>query len=255
MELKIPSGSALIDRLLDGGYERDALTTIYGPPGCGKTLLCMLATAHAVGMGRKVVYIDTEGNFSVARLQQLYPDAHRQVLDGIIFLKPIDFEEQAKAFGKLRTIADPKKVGLIVLDGAAMLYRLELGKNRDVFAVNREFGVQLSNLTEIARRYGIPVLITNQVYADINDEGKTKIVGGDILRYASKCMVEIRKLTGGNRIAELRKHRSLPEDIGVAFKITGTGLEEIELPGTQSEERKNEDRDFVPANRLEPQDR
>ena len=51
---RIPTGSALFDRLLDGGYERDALTTVYGPPGCGKTMLCMLAAAHAVGMKRKV---------------------------------------------------------------------------------------------------------------------------------------------------------------------------------------------------------
>lgn len=231
MDLKIPTGSALIDRLLDGGYERDALTTVYGPPGCGKTLMCLLAAAHIVGAGRKVVYIDTEGNFSVARLQQLYPSAWREILDNIIFLKPIDFEEQARAFEKLRTIANPKKVGLIVLDGAAMLYRLELGKNRDVFAVNREFGVQLSYLTEIARRHGIPVLVTNQVYADIDDEGNVKIVGGDILRYGSKCLVEIRKLTGGNRIAVLRKHRSLPEDRQVSFKIVESGLEEVELPG------------------------
>ena len=234
MDLRIPSGSALVDRLLDGGYERDALTTIYGPPGSGKTLLCLLAAAHAVGARRKVVYIDTEGNFSVARLRQLYPEAWKEVLDGIIFLKPIDFDEQAKAFGKLRTIADPKKVGLIVLDGAAMLYRLELGKNRDVFAVNREFGVQISYLTEIARRHGIPVLVTNQVYADLDDDGNVKIVGGDILRYASKCMMEIRKLTGGNRALILRKHRSLPDDVQLGFRITGSGIEEVSLPGVPS---------------------
>ena len=234
MDLKIPSGSALVDRLLDGGYERDALTTVYGPPGCGKTLLCILATAHVAGSKRKVVYIDTEGNFSLARLQQLYPDAWNEVLERIVFLKPLDFEEQAAAFGKLRTIADPKKVGLIVLDGAAMLYRLELGKNRDVFAVNREFGVQLSHLTEIARRHGIPVLVTNQVYADFDDEGQVKIVGGDLLRYASKSMIEIRKLAGGNRAAILRKHRSLPEDRQVSFKIVESGLEEVELPGAPS---------------------
>jgi DNA repair protein RadB len=82
------------------------------------------------------------------------------------------------------------------------------------------------------------------VYADFDDEGNVKIVGGDILRYASKCLIEIRKLAGGNRIAILRKHRSLPEDAHVAFRITRTGIEEAQVARAQGKE----ENPFTPAN-------
>src|SRR3989344_7434154 len=115
MDLKISAGHPLLDRLLDGGYEKDALTCLYGPPGSGKTTIMMLCIVSTVAEKKKVIYIDTEGNFSIERFHQLCPDP-KEALNHIIFLKPVDFEEQAKAFEKLKQIVDPKKIGLIILD-------------------------------------------------------------------------------------------------------------------------------------------
>jgi DNA repair protein RadB len=56
------------------------------------------------------------------------------------------------------------------------------------------------------------------------------VVGGDILRYSSKCLIELKKVGDGDRIAILRKHRSLPENKVVAFKIVEHGIEQMELP-------------------------
>ena len=66
------------------------------------------------------------------------------------------------------------KIGLIVVDTIAMLYRVEMGTSSKVYETNRELGRQLSFLTHIARIKGIPVLILNQVYADFENKDKVK---------------------------------------------------------------------------------
>jgi DNA repair protein RadB len=175
---------------------------------------------------KKVIYVDTEGGFSVERLKQIsgsIKQDYRKILDNIIFLKPTSFEEQKKSFEKLRDIVN-EKIGLIVVDTIAMLYRLELGKSEDVQEINRELGKQISYLTEIARKKDIPVLITNQVYTDFDDRDKVNIVGGDILKYGSKCLIELQITPNNNRRTILRKHRSLEPEKELIFKIVEGGI-------------------------------
>ena len=220
--MNIPTGSKILDRMLEGGYETDIITTIYGPAGSGKTNLCLLAGATMARKRKKVVYIDTEGSFSLERLKQIAPD-YKDVLDQMVLLKPSTFEEQQKVFEKLKDkITD--KVGLIIVDTIAMLYRLELGKSEDVYDINRELGRQIAYLSTITRKKNIPVLLANQVYADMENREKVNIVGGDILKYGSKCLIELQITPNGNRRAILRKNRSIESERDIIFKIVEGGM-------------------------------
>lgn len=218
--MKIPSGTSVIDSLLEGGYDTDAITTIYGQGGSGKTNLCMLCAISLAKQGKKVVYIDTDGSFSVARFQQLTKD-YEKILENIIFFKPTTFEEQKKCLESLKQLDN---VSLIIVDSIAMLYRIELGKSEDVYNVNCDLGLQLSYLAEITRKKNIPVILTNQVYSDFDNRDRIKMVGGDLLKYSSKCLIEIQKLHRGKRKAILKKHRSQPEDKEVLFEIVQDGI-------------------------------
>lgn len=223
---KIPTGSKILDIMLEGGYERDVITTIYGPAGSGKTVLCLLCSINVARNGKKVVYVDSEGGFSLERLKQIsfhLNQDYKKILENIIFLRPTSFAEQKNSFEKLKDIVNDK-IGLIVVDTIAMLYRLELGKNEEVYGVNRELSRQISYLTEIARNKKIPVLITNQVYTDFDEKDKVNIVGGDILKYGSKCLIELQITPNGNRRLILRKHRSLQEEKEIVFKIVEGGI-------------------------------
>lgn len=218
--MKISTGSFL-DEFLEGGYEKDVITTVYGPAGSGKTLLCMLAAVSVLKSGKKVIYIDTEGGFSIDRFRQV---GDIKLFDDILFLKPCDFEEQKKSFEKLKELVNDK-IGLVVVDTISMLYRLEMGKSNDVYSVNKELGRQIGYLSEIARRKNIPVLITNQVYADFNSfNNSVNLVGGDIIKYGSKCLIELRKARASNRLTVLKKHRSIKEEKEINFQIIDKGI-------------------------------
>ena len=223
-EEKISSGSAVLDKLLDGGYEKDILTTIYGPAGSGKTTCCLIA-ASCISDSKKVIYIDTEGGFSVTRLSQLRKEDYKKVLEKMLFLKPTNFDEQKTIFEKLPRIVN-SRIGLIVVDTISSLYRAGFNKD-EIHEINRELGKQLSSLTEISRINSIPVLVASQVYSSFDEREKVNMVGGDILKYRSKCLVEFQSFHGSKRKAILRKHRHLPER-EIFFEIRDSGFDEIE---------------------------
>ncbi|RMF05975.1 DNA repair and recombination protein RadB [Candidatus Woesearchaeota archaeon] len=222
---RIDSGAECINRLLKGGYEKGIITTIYGSGGSGKTNLCLLATAAVARSGKKVVYADTEGNFSMERFKQIAPD-YKKLLDKIIVIKITDFEQQKSVFDRIDQIISDD-TGLFVIDSVASLYRIERDDNPDeVTEINRDLGRQLYKISKTARTKEIPVLVTNQVWQSFEDNSM-RMVGGNLLRYSSKCIIELGRTGKGRRRAVLKKHRSLPEESEVEFMIVSEGIKTL----------------------------
>jgi len=232
---KISAGSFDLNKFLFGGYEKDIITTIFGPAGSGKTNLCIIVAVSQAKKQSKVIYIDTEGGFSVERFRQVAGGDYKQALENVLLLKPVNFSEQEQAFDKLLRELKSNKIGLIIVDGMTMLYRLELAEARkegieQIQKINSKLARQMRTLAEIARKKEIPVIITNQVYSEFQREedfrgGKEKEfrqVGGDILKYWSKCIIEIQN-NNGKRKMILRKHRSLKEK-ELNFEIIDKGI-------------------------------
>jgi len=220
---KISAGSYDLNKWLYGGWETDVISVLYGASGTGKTNFCLCAVVSQAKKGNKVLFMDTEGGFSTERIKQLAGEESAEVLKNILVLKPTSFNEQKKDFEKLLEYVD-KQVSLIVIDGMTILYRLEFAaarekENGEMQKINSELVKQLRTLAEISRKKQIPILITNQIY---NWENESKMVGGDILKYWSKCHVEL-KNEKGNRTVYLRKHRSLPEK-EMDFIIVNSGI-------------------------------
>src|SRR3989344_4866501 len=95
---KISTGSFDLNKWLYGGYEKDIITMIAGPPGSGKTNMAILASCSQSKKGSKVIFIDTEGGFSVDRVKQIIGEDYEKILENILLLMPTNFEEQKKCF-------------------------------------------------------------------------------------------------------------------------------------------------------------
>ena len=214
-----------LDKLLNGGIERDAITNVYGPAGSGKTNIALVTTI-AVSAEKKVVYMDTEGSFSLERFRQL--GGNENNLKNIIFLEIHSWKDQHSQIKKLERVVESQDIGLVVVDSLVALYRLEL--DQDNFQqINKQLATQYSIFSKIVRKYKIPVLVTNQVYGYRDgDSEKIELTSRAISKYWSKTLIELKKAERSNhRFAIVRKHRAVPEGKNIEFKITENELKEI----------------------------
>ena len=237
-EPKISAGALDLNKFLFGGYETDIITTLYGPGGSGKSNFCVIVATSQARKGNKVIFMDTEGGFSSDRFKQIHQGTKEEIerdLQNILLLKPTSFQEQEQDFQKLLAHVKKGNISLIIIDSIAMLYRLELGDaitakdSEKISEVNRKLAKQLRSLNEIARKQNIPIIVTNQVYStftqnqeDQKAERRVSMVGGDLLKYWSKCLIELQNHYGKRKLI-LKKHRSLPIK-ELPFEIVNTGI-------------------------------
>jgi hypothetical protein len=84
----------------------------------------------------------------------------------------------------------------------------------------------LADLIGIATKRQIPVFVSNQVYSAFEERNKVSMVGGDLLRYGSKCLVELQITPDNNRRAILRKHPAGGERTCL-FRIVQDGIASV----------------------------
>jgi len=241
---RIPTGCEGLDDLLGGGFERGAITQVYGPPAAGKTNIVLSAAVELAATGASALYVDTEG-LSVDRMEQLAEAAVaaragpvaqeggaradadltvEAVASRLVVSEAHTFEEQEEAVRDVEEFVDT--VDLVVLDSATGFYRLQRTDDDGGEAL-RDVGRQLAHLLSLARKHDLAVAFTNQVYTD-PDSDRSRGLGGHTLDHWSATVVRVDRFRGGNRRATLEKHRSRPAGESVRFQITDSGLENAE---------------------------
>ncbi len=217
---KQTSGNAALDTLLGGGLELRTVTQFYGEPASGKSTLCTIAAVACLRAGRAVVYIDSEG-FSIERFRQIAGADAEKIADRFFLFEPVDFEHQGSMILEADKVLKAHKPGLLVMDSATALYRTDLEKGRDAMqALTR----QMLHLLGYAKRYELPVIITNQVYMDTVKNTYFGL-GGTALEHLSKVIIRLEKTEmPGIRRARLVKHRSRPEGASFDYAIVEDGI-------------------------------
>ncbi len=208
-----------LDKLLSGGIEMGVITNVYGPAGSGKSNVVLSCVLSCIQQNKKIIYIDTEGSFSMERYMQMGGKEH--LMEEIVFLDAHTWKEQCDIFKKLEEVIIKSKAGLIIVDSMVALYRLEMD-NENFSIINKQLATQYSVLSGIARKHNIPVLVTTQVYST---GGEIEMSSRAISQYWSKVLIELKKTGKDNhRAAIIRKHRSLPEGQQIEFEIYEKGL-------------------------------
>jgi DNA repair protein RadB len=214
---RIRTGCEPLDSLLGGGFERGVISQIYGEAGSGKTNVCLQTIVNCILDGYGVVFIDTEG-FSTERLYQIAGKNAQRIIREMIVYEPIELSQQLSVIKNVEHSED-ESLGLVVVDSMTSLYRPYATDTLK----RRELTEQLLMLQRIARRHNTCVLITNQVYTDV-ESGEFCPIGGTMISYISKAILKLEKMDGGRRRATIMKHRSRPEGEYCEFMITDTGI-------------------------------
>ena len=198
----ISTGSEDLNKFLKE-YNNE-VTTIYGEAGTGKTTLCLLAAIEQAKNNKKVIFLDTEQNFSLERLQQI--NNNKEILKNIIVLKLKNFNIQHT---QVKALVEIKNVSLIILDSSTHHFRRLVRKEPEI--ARAMLAKQLSILNQISKKE-IPILVTSQVYSDMQND--VLPLGKEQLKRFSKTIIKLEK----------NPRKIKLDDKEINFEIVNTGI-------------------------------
>eukprot|EP00741_Cyanophora_paradoxa_P005314 tig00000870_g5153.t1 len=238
--LKITTGSTELDKLLEGGIETGSITEIFGEFRTGKTQLChMLCVTcqlaiEANGGEGKALYIDTEGTFRPQRLTSIaerFGLTPEDVLENVAYAKAHNSDHQMQLLIQASAMMSESRYALLVVDSATALYRTDYTGRGELAARQVHLARFMRQLASIANQYGVAVVITNQVVAQVDggamfQADAKKPIGGNIIAHASTTRLSLRKGRGEARICKIYDSPCLPES-EAAFSISADGIGDV----------------------------
>jgi DNA repair protein RadB len=149
-------------------------------------------------------------------------DEHESVLRNVLLFEVHSFREQETMVDRAIKLAESSvDVGLVVVDSTTMYYRLN---DREEERMERKsLAGQSAKLLTLSRKKGVPVLLTSQVFLDI-DTGLIEALGGNVLHHNAKTIIKLERAGIGRRRATIMKHRHLAEGRTAEFNLTQDGI-------------------------------
>lgn len=142
----------------------EGITLVYGPPGSGKSTLCLQIAANNPG---KIFFIDTENACNVERLQLINPLVD---LSNIIVFKATRYSEQ---YAVVKRLQDTKNCSLILIDSFTKYHRRKAQEKTNI----RPATIKMLHML---KELHIPVVLTSQIYTDFH--GRERPIAYDLFR-------------------------------------------------------------------------
>lgn len=235
----LTTGSKQLDTLLGGGIETGSITELFGEFRTGKSQLChtLAVTCQLpIDMGGgegKCLYIDTEGTFRPTRLvliAQRYGMNPDDCLDNVAYARAYNTEHQYNLLTQAAQMMSESRFSLLVVDSIMSLYRTDFAGRGELSNRQTQVAKFMRLLQRLADEFGIAVVITNQVVAQVDgmasmyNPDPKKPIGGNIIAHASTTRLSLKKGRGQNRICKVYDSPCLPEaDCQFAIYEDGIG--------------------------------
>ncbi|GME95817.1 hypothetical protein B5S28_g4941 [[Candida] boidinii] len=221
----ITTGSKQLDTLLGGGIETGSITEIFGEFRTGKSQLChtLAVTCQLpIDMGGgegKCLYIDTEGTFRPVRLVSIakrYGLDENDALDNVAYARAYNADHQLQLLNQAAQMMTESRFSLLIVDSIMALYRTDFSGRGELSARQMHVAKYMRTLQRLADEFGIAVVITNQVVAQVDggalfNPDPKKPIGGNIIAHSSTTRLSFRKGRGEQRICKIYDSPCLPE--------------------------------------------
>lgn len=236
--ITITTGSKSLDTLLHGGIETGALTEIYGEFRTGKSQIChqlavtcQLPIDMGGGEGR-CLFIDCEGTF---RAERVYAIAERYGLDpreamrNIAVARSKNNEHTMKLLDSAQQMMSQTRFVMVIIDSIMAQLRVDYQGRGELSERQMRLSVILKKLRGLADEFGVAVVYSNQVVAQVDGMSFTpdpkKPIGGNIMAHASTTRLQFKKARGELRTCKVCDSPCLPES-DCQFGIYENGIDD-----------------------------
>ncbi|ETN63737.1 RAD51C protein [Anopheles darlingi] len=274
-----------LDLTLGSGIALGLITELCGPPGSGRTQLCLqlcvtVQIPRALGgIEGRVAYLDTNYGFSTKRIREMgraclehcvkltrarnmNPEeilagvTEDSILDNVLYGHVQTTSHIFEAIAELQSkLFQGEKIQLIIIDSYSFLIRNTITNSLERVKVDHEI---LTLLHKLAHRFGCAVVITNDVTTDFSSVRKTNeeplIVPalGDSHSHKINQRILLGRiessddpLHNGLYVASIEKSLFTPK-VSVAFRIERHGIRNARKPARNgSESSKTSESNFT----------
>lgn len=188
------------------------------------------------GLGKKAIYIDTEGTFSPSRVTQMaarlkeetgWEKSIDDILKDIMYARAKNSDMQIGIAHKLTEILGESlgEYGLLVVDSVSAHFRAEYAGRGTLAERQQTLNNHLSILHRIVDTYSLAVVVTNQVQANPAQffGDPTVAVGGNIMGHWATHRCYLRKSKGEKRVIRIFDSPVIGE-LEAVFEITEDGI-------------------------------
>lgn len=181
------------------------------------------------------MFIDAEGTFRPNRLLQIaerFGLNGQDVLDNVAYARAYNTDHQMRLLVEAASMMAETRFALMVIDSATALYRSDFSGRGELAARQNHLGKFLRGLQKMADEFGVAVVITNQVVAQVDGMAsmfggpQVKPIGGNILAHASTTRLSLRKGRAEERICKIVCSPCLPES-EARFQISPEGVTDV----------------------------